>query len=184
MNPRPQLRSVLSTKLGHVAAMLVEHEEPWLVHQRMAGTDRPVENVEISSARYVSSRVQRLVEAAKCSQDIGRERHVCAGAKVARAARIQRVSRRHRAVAHALETATKAAAFLENDLRLRLELHWEDLSGEGRSIPVRIPGIAQAFEPPPIHDDVVVQEREDLSAGLAKCPVACEVQARPRLSNV
>ncbi len=164
--------------------MLVEHEEPWLVHQRMAGTDRPIENVEISSARYVSSRVQRLVEAAKCSQDIGRERHVCAGAKVARAARIQRVSRRHRAVAHALETATKAAAFLENDLRLRLQLHWEDLSGEGRSIPVRIPGIAQAFEPPPIYNDVVVQKREDLSAGLAKCPVACEVQARPRLSNV
>ncbi len=97
-----------------------------------------------------------------------RERHVCAGAEVARAARIQRVSRRHWTVAHALETATKSAALLENDLRVRLELHWEDLSGEGRSIPVRIPGIAQAFQPPAIHDDVIVQEREDLSAGSLK----------------
>src|SRR6185437_12535477 len=115
----------------HASPMLVEDHEPRLVHQRVIRANDAVEDVEVPTARNGRAGVERFVESADRLEHVLPKRHVRARTEIARASGIQRIAGEVRAVADAREPAAEAAALLEYDLRLRFELHLQDLAGEG-----------------------------------------------------
>ena len=133
MNPRPQLRPVLPAERRHLAAVLVEHEEPSARRPAASPAGSPGRTCPGRRRPAPTRRVQRLVETAERARAYVSGSTMFAPApKLPAPPGYSRIIDGDRAVADAIETATKTAAALEDDLRLRLELHRQDLAGERR----------------------------------------------------
>src|SRR5262245_58475889 len=87
--PESPAAAVLTAERVHLAAVLVKHEEAWLVDERIARTNHAIEHVEVPPAGHPRAGVERLVEAAERGEGACAVAHVRAGAEVARAAWVQ-----------------------------------------------------------------------------------------------
>src|SRR5258708_2367636 len=92
-----------------------------LIDQHVAGTDDPIKNVEIATARKRSSGIEGFIESADVAQHVAAERHVATRAEDAGAARIKRIARNLPAKSILVEATPEPVPFLKEHLRGRVK---------------------------------------------------------------
>ncbi|UHD17143.1 hypothetical protein LT988_03545 [Thiocapsa bogorovii] len=155
----------------------MEHRVARLVDDGIPAAQDAIEDVEIAPALERRSRIQGLVEPSEIKQQIPAKTRVRTRPDNPGAHRMERVSELSASMMDALETTPESTFALEPDLRRRLEPIPQNQSGIAAGIRAVGPDPVEPRQPAALHDDIVVQVGDQVTARGLEGGVAREVEA-------